>query len=307
MTTESLKTILDRDLSVVRGKNKIYIAKEILSEEINYATNLFGRCMKEASPTPEDDASLLALFRHVIEIADGIEVLISSCCCVPAIPLLRSLLEASLSIDYIIIDDYSKRSRSWLYFYYKDKLDLYNKLDSSTENGKDFEKAIKHDKYLKTFDLSLRQSDIKKEKLNIKAILEREVFKDIRNEIGKIVDKRKKNVKWYELYNGPSNIKELAYKVNRSGQYSFLYKLWSRFTHAQDFSQFFDKSEEEQLTIKPLRGPSEIRSVAILSSILLISSIMAILKKFRVGETEAFGLWYVENIRGNSRKLEDYK
>ena len=98
MPTDSHPAILDRDLSVAGARPAIELVTNTLGEVINYSTWALVRC--QASGTGEADEGLapLTLYRHLIEMTDGIEVLLGRCCPGPAIPLLRSSYEARLAL-----------------------------------------------------------------------------------------------------------------------------------------------------------------------------------------------------------------
>ena len=82
-------------------------------------------------PEPDEDIATLALYRQIIEITDGLEVLVSSCCPLAAIPLIRNSFEAFLSLDYILENenDYKNRSLAWIVGHIHNRLDFYERLD----------------------------------------------------------------------------------------------------------------------------------------------------------------------------------
>lgn len=102
MPTKPLDTVLDRDIPKVQAKPLIDVASPALQEVINYATNAYERCRLSKKGLRDEAFPVIALYLHTIQMADSIEVLISNCCGSPVIPLLRSLFEAKLSIEYIL-------------------------------------------------------------------------------------------------------------------------------------------------------------------------------------------------------------
>lgn len=301
MLTEPLKTILDLDMSKVEAKEIINIVSTLLKEEVNYSTQAFGRCIESSSKRPDEDLAVFNLYRHIIEMIDGVEVLLSNCCSTPTIPLLRSSFEASLSMEYILESDYSRSSLAWLYDYYKKQLSFYETLDIETPGGKNFQTAIENDKYLKNVKVFEYETESRKAVSNIMRLFKKSHFQEIEKEKERFMNelkmnnKKKRNPKWFELYNGPINLKELAKYLGRSGQYNFFYKLWSRFIHAQDFSRFFDRTEKSFPTIKKLRSFDEIKEFAGHASTLILGATRLVLKRFR--PEESIGGWYIKEVR----------
>jgi hypothetical protein len=48
---------------------------------------------------------------------------------------------------------------------------------------------------------------------------------------------RLKNPPFYALWGGPRNLEQLALRLNRGGQYEFLYRLWSATAHSEDLQR----------------------------------------------------------------------
>lgn len=217
MPTEALKTLLYRDLSKAAASEIIGLASPLLQESVNYSTNALVRAFTSSARTDEDFA-VFALYRQVIEMTDGIEVLISASCPDPAIPLLRSCFEAMLAVEYILESrkDYTRRALAWLVGHVTQRLKLYDRLDPDTEAGKGFKESIETDKTLVGLDLDLSK-EARAARANLEPILERPHIKPIYDEF-----RRCGKPRWYKLFDGPSNLRELAIHLKRGGQYDYL-------------------------------------------------------------------------------------
>src|SRR3990172_9897823 len=101
MPTEPVKEFLDRERVKEISKPVIEIASPLLREVTNYATNVLDKCQTSKKADKEEAFPLLALYAHIIQMADSTEVLISSGCGMPANLSLRSAFEARLSIKYL--------------------------------------------------------------------------------------------------------------------------------------------------------------------------------------------------------------
>ena len=100
MPTGEFKKLLDREFSKATVRPITDISTLLLQELINSGLMIFRRCEKEASRTGKENENVaaMALYRHVIEMVDGVEVLASNSCGTAAIPVLRSAFEGSLGL-----------------------------------------------------------------------------------------------------------------------------------------------------------------------------------------------------------------
>ena len=295
MPTKPLESILYREFSKVEAKEFIDISSPLLKEIINYATNVLARCAASSSKKPDEDLAILALYRHVIEQTDGIEVLLSQGCATAAIPLLRSSFEALMSMDYILESesDYSIRSLSWLVAYIHNRITMYERLDTMTQKGQQFKKDIENDQMGSYLRLAF-QKEARQARANLSSMLAKPHIVRIEEEYN-----RRNNPKWYQLFKGPPNTEALARHLKRGAQYTMLYRHWSTIVHAQDFSSFLMRTTNGRSVIKRLRDTSEIKLTANLGATFCIETTRMALGKYRPGELRDFAKWYKNEARAS--------
>jgi hypothetical protein len=296
MPTKPLETILFRELSIAAGKQQIDLASPLLIEVINYATNVFRRCFDSSENEDDVDLALHMLYLHQIEMADGVEILISQSCPIPASLLLRSMFEANLSMEYILEDDYKNRSLSWLLYYIKDQIKISDELDPSTSVGQRFSEAKQSDVYIKDLDFSNLESIAVLKKENLESLLQKEHFLPIIEE-----DNSGNYRHWYSLFEGFPNLFELANHLNREIEYRILYSGWSKISHALDASRFLSHITSDDPLDFLLRNPNEINTATGFAILFLIMSTRRILAKFR--PSEKWENWYIKEILESNRKL----
>ena len=297
MPTEPLQGILYREFSRVTAKNLISIASPLLQELVNYATNVLSRSEASASGEVDVDLAALALFRHIIEMTDGIEVLVSQCCAMPAIPLLRSSFESLLSLEYLFETkvDYKKRALSWFVGYARQRLASYERLDASTTRGLQAKKDYQDDRVypkIQAIPAATVQEAIK----NMKALLAKPHLQPIEQEY-----ERLKNAQWFHLYGGPAKLEQLARRLKRLALYDMLYRPWSRLTHAQDLAPFLRGTKTGKPAIGQLRHPDQLRQVAGLAASMQLDGIRKMLNWFRPGEDPK--RWYIEEVQATYNQL----
>ena len=304
MPTKALETILYRELSVAEARDRIEVASPLLQELVNYSTNALARFDRAASGEENEDVAALALYLHVVEMTDGIEVLVAQSCLVPAIPLLRSSFEAMLHIQYILEDEsqYVRRSLSWLAAYAHDRIASYETLDPSTSKGSEYAKVASQDEAAKAVTLPDRQS-IQNAISNLRQLLSREQFKPIEAEFMAERKKQKRRSAWHSLFNGPRSLQQLAIHLDRGAQYEILYRHWSRVSHANDFSRLLAVTSDGQRVYRRLRDPARFDDVMKFAPTLLLQATRLMIGRFRVGELESLSRWYKEEVQSNYRKV----
>jgi hypothetical protein len=143
MSTEEFKPLLDRDEAQRNARQLIELACPLLREVINKASWVFRLCTSEGAQIggENEDLAVVTLYRHVIELVDGMEVLFASSCVDASVPLLRAEFEVLLSLDYILQADYMRRSLSWSCAYLHARIETHRRLDSATNIGAEFANA----------------------------------------------------------------------------------------------------------------------------------------------------------------------
>ena len=307
MPTKPLETILYRDLSKTEAKEDIETSSKVLQELVNFGTNAIARCSTSTSLTGKEneDVAVLTLYRHIIELTDGIEVLLSQSCPMAAIPVLRSAFEALLAIEYLLENesDYVQRSLAWIVSYTHKRINMYDRLDPSTQKGQAAKELFDRDKVMTENSIKFGSiSDIQKAKAKLQVVLTKPNLQPIESEyLKQIKYKKNNNIQWYSLFGGPANLRALANQLQRGGFYEILYRQWSTIVHGEDFSSFMDNTNKGNIAIRRLRDPAKIREIANFAAIFLLDTTRLILKKLRPGENLA--AWYTRDIQNNFKRL----
>ena len=186
---EPLQGLLDRDAIKKEAGDLIKIIDLLLTEEVNRATQLVWQVQeataKESGTTPRDDVNIATtLFLHIVEVTDGIHMLLKEVCTDAAAPLLRSLFEGMLNLRFIVnnIDD-------------KDVVTAW--YVNSLRQRRKYMDGFSSDDEKVTEEVSNEVERLNK-RLN-------EDYKEITAKIGK--------QNWYAPYGGGGNLKELAEKL----------------------------------------------------------------------------------------------
>jgi hypothetical protein len=154
MATKEYKPLLERREAIENAKPLIDAACPLLREIVNHATWAMQRChaASDALGGENEDLAAFVLYRHMIELTDGIEVMFAASCVDAAVPALRALFEASLSLDFILREDYTRRSLAWTCAYMHQRIAAHQTLDVNTQAGAAYAKVMA-DETREPFDL----------------------------------------------------------------------------------------------------------------------------------------------------------
>jgi hypothetical protein len=280
---QPLKGILDRDLAIAEARDMIAKWSPYLEDIVNYATNAFVRCEESMQRVDGTPSSLIYLYYPVIQIADGIQTLCASACFDASIPLLRSLWEGTISIEYMLEEDFENRSSAWLACCYAKNIGMYESLDPTTQRGKEMQAIRKKDKLhgnlaflSKTPEWIGDQMDQTNKKLSRVEL--KEALEQMK------ADPRKPR-KWYSINGGPMDLERLAERLGRPLEYQYLYRYFSEMSHATDVGRAI-MADKGRLCLAPLRNSSNAGMIYSLTITYLIQATQSVVSKLRPEEEE---------------------
>jgi hypothetical protein len=285
----------------------IQVTSELLIELVNYGTTILAKSAtsKYLSTKEEEDVALLLLYRQILELTDGIEVLLSQSCTLATIPIMRSLFEAYLSIDYLLEneEDYTQRCLAWCVGRYHNLIDYCDRLDSDTDKGKDAKRLFDTDQILNFKPINFpSKENIQNKKKEYIAILAKPSLQPIDMEFlkKKKQGNKKGQIEWYSLFNGPSSIRALSDHLKHGAYYELLYRGWSSIAHGSD-SLGIQITNDNRLALKRLRDPDQIREIANFSSYFFITATKLIMEKLLPDEN--ITPWFKNNIMNLHRQI----
>ena len=290
MPTEPFRRLLDPDEAVTQIRRVIDLVSPLLREVINHATWAHQRCHGEmaSGSVPDESFAALTLYRNVIEMSDAIDVLFQQSCIPSSIPLLRSSFEASLSLEYLLASDYTRRALAWYCDQIHGRIRIAQLGDHSTPEGRDFLNAM----YPADPSRWPSLNDVRAEIDRYQDLLREPHLLQISTDYMNLPRPRRH---WYSLYGGPSNIREMSVALNHRVEYDYLYRLWSSVAHASNLSSYFSVLPTGQPVFSSVRNPEDIKNAATYAISFLLRSTRAMIAHFRDGED--ISRWYLSEVR----------
>jgi hypothetical protein len=226
MTEHYLRMVLHQAESVLnREKVSFYngpiiaLAEPMLQGVVDFAAAVYSIASSRFGDYNIHKPAL-ALYYHVLKMTDAIEILLSNSCVEGAIPLGRSALEATLSLDFLFQKDYEYRSLAWRYFRLHRNLRTYDP---------EFQ-----DEETRQFLASCGYCEGPEEQRELE-IMRKQIENPEYSELHSRW-KSKKPKYWYALLkNGPNSLKDLADLLGKPLLYNTVYRDYSRQIHGDSY------------------------------------------------------------------------
>lgn len=292
---DSRKEFLDRSKPDGQTRALLDRAGELLDRLVNYGTHMLPLVDQPTATGVRYHLTISTLLLHGIEMVDGISILVRRGAIGPAIPVARSLMEGTLSLEYVLQADAERRAIAYQVQHMHAQIDFCRKLDPTTEAGKQFLAVLKKDRTLGGATFGAMDSTTPVEK--VLAILGTEEFRPVEEEWKRVRGERGGKVWWYSLFNGPRNIEGLAAALNKHAWYEVLYRRYSEDVHATDALSSLHRKIAGGLAYRPLRYPTEAPQVVSIITAMATNMYRDVLRHYCSGKIRAFEEWYAREVR----------
>lgn len=299
MPTDAHPNILDREIAVSHSKPASESAAQLIHEITNFGTQILQRSQVVTMQDAEASFAPLALYRHMLELTDAVEVLVRNSCVVPAAPLVRASFEALLALAFIHQDDAAFRSRS-LAWSYMDALQRVRSLERWVPGSalhSEFERERQQDPF-KDLLGNPEPERLTRELQMARAMRDEPSFAPCAAELERMRRAgRRGTPPWYALFDGPGSLKELAERVGLLMHYRFQYRHWSKFVHAADPSQYVDAMPDGRVGVRPLRQANEVLNITQSAANHAIHAMWLTIRRLCPQENPAAREWYAREVR----------
>ena len=300
-----MNRLLDREDSLVQSHDIRELGRPVLWSVVNEAVGIFER----SSQTPgngDENLAILMPFCHAIEMLDGVEVLLDESCVVASHTPLRSAFEASLTVRYVLADDIERRALSYVVGDIYEQLYWYDQQDSETDRGKRFrdDMGLEEGSEFPMPDVA----ELRRAAESRRAVLAKDPYPPIASEYVRVKKERRGRMKWYSLFGGPGNLRELAMSLDQLDDYLVLYPRWSKTAHATDLVSKVTKAHDRTAsTIPVVRSPMGMADTYLLGIGIGVEVTQAVMQHYRPGESPRFREWFFEMVSPVVEKLSRIK
>jgi len=284
--TDPVFSLLHRTQAVFDAKELIAATSTLLQELVNYSTGVYKRC-QHAGNTSDEDLPSFILLLHILEMTDGIEVLLSQSCCESAVPLIRSSFEAFISLQYLFQEqekDYRRRCLCWLYCDHLERKRAEKQLDRESGQGKQLAQALNAEQP------NIHLPTLSPEQLkHIRSPRKDPRFVPIIKEYERLKkEERIGRPPWYRMYKGPGDLQQLARKVKMENLYLTFYRDWSAVAHGGSSRRYIERRSNGTLVQHQLRFPENLVRHASWAGKFILTATDSMIRKFRLSERNHF-------------------
>lgn len=243
----------------------------------------------------DEQAVILMTHWHLIELLDGVVVLIGSGAIEPARLQLRAAFEPFLTLSFVLEKETENRGYAWLVV--KDVLNrirMWRRLDSSSESRRDFAELTARERVQ-----VLHARDAREKAERLQEMLETEprwkqAYEEYRRLKKEKFPKSRNRPEWFELYCGPEGpgLGTLARYLGYGSQYEILYRHWSDRVHGTDAYRRFKRGG-----IMPLPSADDVNQTISLVTTFAFGAMFRLHDYYLPDRIHEFAKWYVEEVR----------
>jgi hypothetical protein len=240
---------------------------DFIDKTIDFGTRIFD-CEVEANKIYKENIVCQTFFKNILEIGDGISILITKSSIDNAKILLRSLVENLFYLEYLLENESKNRALAYLVTTFHSEIKFNSKIDKNSSEGQNFRNVVLKDKtYQNTPFLEPRIQPERKGN-GFTEIFNYPDFKKGEQEYQRTAAK-KSNPSWYSLYDGPFNIEQLASHLNQHALYEILYRNLSENVHSSNIIKYSLANFEQGPGLSSMRNPENADMIASLTLVCL--------------------------------------
>lgn len=209
--------------------------------------------------------TVLMQCRSVIDLLDGIELLVRGGSSFSCFPLLRSAMEGYWGMKWVLDDTTGRRGKVYQVAHAHRAIEYSQRFDRRTRANEQLRKALEGQPHVQLLKGGGVDADaVARKKL---ALLAEPEYADIEQAWQTAAAKRKKAGRagapaWYSIFGKPESIRALAYAVEEGFTYETMYALHSDSVHGGNALDHIGPAPEgEEKPIRPIRHPGWLSKV----------------------------------------------
>ena len=302
MKTNPIDNILprttDNNLKVILND---YV--DLIQEIVNFGTHILNWDIQQNSAEKDNNIPSIS-FRNIIELADSISILFKSSSIDPSKIILRSIIENSYGLIYMIENNDNIRGKQFMIWKANKDIKYLNQFITTERSYKRFKSKLKKDSIDFNFANYFDNPEILQSKKTKEKLLEKSDFRDIQSEYIK-TSKIIKNPNWYALFDGPRNFEELSIYLNKTLTYEFSYRNYSKNVHSEGMIKGFTYCGNGKAQVIQIRDFEDSHNVFVGTITILLELYNEFIRKRLPDNLQEFQDWFKDfrepfhNLRKN--------
>ncbi len=209
--------------------------------------------------------------------------------------------------DYMLEAQTDKRAKAFLVCHVHEKLRLYDRLDPNTLAWAAWARDLQQDNFLGGQDsIFARTVDLPEARRGLQSLLAKSDYAPFEAEYQRLAGKRKRKatIHWYNLFDGPDKIAELAGHLKLAGTYNVLYRYWSGAVHAMDvLDEKINEVAPGVVKIFQVGSPKEAPTITVLSLWMGFHMVEQVNSALRIVSRQVVREWYESQVHPEYSEL----
>ncbi|MBN1931648.1 MAG: hypothetical protein JW786_08590 [Desulfobacterales bacterium] len=287
--------LLDRDQAAADANLHFSEALSAVEDIVNYGSNLIIRVLKTTEVGILEMVTIGILLKHVVSMFDGIHILLCNGAVYSSNLQLRSLLEASLYMQWILKQDSEHRASCFYVGDLRRKLQWNRRHQIGTPENQEYLPGFNWRKPRSEREEAELNLELQKDEQALGDILNADEFRHINQTFAKLRKNKKYDVPWYKVA-GTKSVFQIADDLQRTVEYEFIYTFGSEVIHPSSCQDHvaFDGDTVSYVHIRSLEGINVLLRAAIPTT---LWTYQIALKHFRPTEIANFSKRYVDEWR----------
>ena len=288
------------DLKAALGKLAKYV-----SDTVAFGSKVFDWCLSATTgggnPTLAQLVPLLFI-RNALERADAISILVGQSAIEPARILQRSLLEIVFCVSYMLQQDTADRTAAYVVTKTHQELKEIDRMDASTQQGKQFRSKFGNDIFLDQMLLS-QPSNLQSMRTDRVSRLALPAYAKAEAEYQRLISSGRKSPAWHSFFSGPPTVEQIALTIDMPGLYELWYRGWSQDVHASNAFSGLHRAADGTMHVLRFRVPTDAESTTSETLSLLLYLFQVAVQEYDSGKEGEYVDWYVNNMHQPYREV----
>lgn len=226
---------------------------DFLDKTIDFGTQIFDWEVAE-NKIYKENIVCQTFFKNILELGDGISILVYKSSVENAKILLRSLVENVFYLEYLLESDSKNRALAYLVATFHSEIKFNSKMDKNSSEGQNFRNVVLKDKTYQNTPFLEPKIQPGRKGNGFTEMFNHPDFIKVEQEYQRTAAK-KSNPPWYLLYDGPPNIEQLASHLNLHTLYEMLYRILSESVHSSNIIKYSLTDLEHGPDLGGMRNP----------------------------------------------------
>ncbi|MGA0558292.1 DUF5677 domain-containing protein [Larkinella sp. VNQ87] len=304
MTYQAIEELLPESNENPKVQRVLDICSEAFKDLAGFGTHV----LKWKIETEDDfyQLPIIYLLRQVVELSDALSVTFKSSHIHTSKIIIRSLLEANLSLDWLLREDTKRRCLAFTYMENYRKYKYYRSLLPGTDEYKSRKEIRKKGRWIQSsppIPKHVLEENIEK----LTKLLNSDRNKEIKAFHDKLDKDKKVNFKWYSFFKGPGSLSALAERLNKSDWYEHVYSTFSDATHGTNLhSGNLFRDENGNAFIGQMKNPNKANEIFSIGANFAYDSYNEIVTKHIPEKEEEMRKWFQTFLKYFVERIEKF-